>query len=268
MKWLFAMWLAMVSAVALGKNTQETVDLQLDKDVILVRGYFNGPMAGKFIHDVSKTEKKNVVVFIKSPGGSIDSLNQMVAFMHASGKHFTCVADQAASAASALFNVCDKRLIMQNSVLMFHQASYGVQGSEGQVLSKLEMIKQMVDELEKTNADRMGMPIEKYQSLVANDLWMYGKTAFNYGAADNTANVTCSEYLLKKRVVQTFKTFFGGSIEVEFSGCPLIRHPVKIQGKEQWAVTVYKTHELNAITMGLKSFTEWIKANNDTLFKF
>lgn len=262
-KVMLALLVAMFSFTAYANDS-----IELDKDTVVIRGQFDGKMAGKFIMDVTRTQGDEVVVFIDSPGGSIQSLLQMTSFMKASGKTFKCIASFAASAASALLNACDERLIMSHTTLMFHQAAYGLQGSEGQILSRQKSISAMINDLEKINADRMGLIVKDYKTLVVNDLWLYGKSGIEAGAADKIINVTCDKELFNLRV-KTQLTFFIFKINVEYSGCPLITYPVSINGKEQLAQVKKKDRQtVNSYIMPGMDYIKWARDNDFPLMQF
>jgi len=244
----------LMSTVGFGKS------FELDDNTIVIRGEFNGIMAGSFIQDVSKIKGDEVVVFIDSPGGSIASLLEMTAFMEASGKTFSCVAGFAASAASAFLNVCDNRYVMNNTTLMFHQASYSLRGgSEANLLSFQKYISVQIDELEQVNADRMGLNIKDYQTLVVSDLWLYGKQGIEMKAADEVVSVTCNQSLFKKTVKETLRSFFG-SITLEWSGCPLITYPVVVNGERQMKES--KDRSVQSKLMPRNEYINWLHSNN------
>jgi len=242
--------LGLVSAMCLGgvlmcaaeqANAQDI--LTITKDTVIVKGGFDGKMAGKFIMDISKSQGEVVEVFIDSPGGSIDSLLEMMDFMdtqRALGKKFRCMSNFAASAASALFNYCDERLIMNNTTLMFHNASFGLRGGASpHVATMYAYINKSIDVLEVRNAKRMRMSLSAYRAAVRDDLWLYGKEGITRNAADKITNITCDPSLFSVVIKQ--KVDLGMfTLDVEWSGCPLITYPMTISGMSQLPQTVDK----------------------------
>jgi len=239
----------------------------LDKDTVVVRGSFDGKMAGKFIMDVSKIEGDEVVVFIDSPGGSISALQEMQAFMVASGKEFTCISLFAASAGSALFEQCDTRLVMRNGTLMFHNASYGLMAQpEPQVQTYNKYVLEIIKDLEVKNAKALGQSYEEYRMSVRDDLWLFGDKAVSYKAADDVVDVTCSPELFKIRTLETMRVFIF-EIKLEWSGCPLITYPVSINGEEQMRhiKEPEEVKTLNSILMPRVEYIKWARKNNLSL---
>lgn len=206
--------------------------VHLDEDTIVIKGEFNGFMAGKFIQDVSKLRNKEVTVFIDSPGGSISSLNEMLDIMKAEqhkGKSFHCITTFAASAASAFMQHCDTRSVTRTGTLMFHHAAFGLRGnSQPYLKTRLGFIETSIEFLEISNATRMGISLEYYRRIIRDDLWLFGEQAKEANTVDNLVVATCSRYLLSSKE-SLFFSFLGMKIEVVFSGCPLITSPLEVK---------------------------------------
>ncbi|MFN9917012.1 MAG: ATP-dependent Clp protease proteolytic subunit, partial [Pirellulaceae bacterium] len=84
------------------------------------------------------------------------------------------------------------RLMAEKSILMFHPASGGTQGTLEQMLNQLTMFKKYVDRLDAEVAARSKISYAEFKSLLANELWLEAADALNMGFADKIAYVNYS----------------------------------------------------------------------------
>jgi ATP-dependent protease ClpP protease subunit len=89
-----------------------------------------------------------------------------------------------ASMAAIIFEYGHERHITDRSVLMFHEAAGGVQGTLNQMNSRLSMIRRYVGKLDLYVANRMGIDLNTYHLKESKELWIDGEDAVNTGAAD------------------------------------------------------------------------------------
>lgn len=195
---------------------------------VVLRGEVDSKSISELITQMSAMNGQNVYVYISSPGGSIRAGNEFIRFMDAYKGHVTCIADTAASMAFSILQACNTRLVFPDSIIMQHEATFGLEGQTPNNISFLGMILSMLDAMNKMEAARMEMTVEDLKKKIRDDWWLYGTQAVAAKAADGTAHVLCSPELIKSTTTQDVKTFFF-SAKLTFSNCPLIGYPVKIE---------------------------------------
>lgn len=139
---------------------------------------------------VRKANTGPAVLIITSPGGSVLAGARLVAYMDASpNKIITVCQTLCASMAAHIFEAGSSRLITDRSLLMFHRAAGGAQGTLEQMLSQLNAFKFMVDRMDANAANRSGIPYNEFKEIIGRDLWIDGYTAVNMKLADTLAFV-------------------------------------------------------------------------------
>lgn len=160
----------------------------------------------KFIKDLNDVINTNIYLYIKSPGGSVESGEEIIQYMkykQHTNHTFTCIADKAMSMAFHIFQNCNVRLVLSTSVLMQHQMSTTIVGN-------LENIKNYIRMLDKINtyyvlfeSTRLNITVDAYKRKVESDWWIYGFHNIIEKTADSMLDgVGCSKTLInnnKKR---------------------------------------------------------------------
>jgi ATP-dependent protease ClpP protease subunit len=140
------------------KGTAEHPVYVLDKNTLVLNTEIDDNTVAPIISKIYSSNKKELVLYINSPGGSIESGNSLINAMKSSGKHITCISEFSASMAAAILEVgCDTRIAMSNSVLMFHEASYSLprQESANKQHQFIAFLERMISTLEHQQAKRM-----------------------------------------------------------------------------------------------------------------
>lgn len=216
------------SLVVATSSLAEPIILKKD-NVVRIRGEFNGTNVSKWTSAALSNPNKDILLYIQSQGGSILSGVKFIEALKNSGKHVTCIADFAASMAFVLLQNCDDRLVTEDSTLMQHVASVGLdnQPLPNQV-SLFNYIRNIVDKLERHQAKRMGKTLDGYRSLIRDDYWVSGADAVKQGAADEVVTTRCDVEAVKDVEIETVYTMFG-TVALTYSKCPLISNPIKIE---------------------------------------
>lgn len=199
------------------------------------RGTVNGSSVNKAIVDLhellTKRGNKNYPIYIvlDSPGGSISDGLAFIAFAENYANIKTIGLDAASMASAIMMHLPGERLATSTSVLMFHRArisGLGGQIEDGEAESRLNMIKKMVRHMEQKSADRIGITLSEYKNKVLNEWWVFGQDNKKQNVVDRIVNIKCTSRLIKKRENAYMQSMFGSS-SAEYSGCPLLRTPVK-----------------------------------------
>ncbi|QKF93635.1 Clp protease proteolytic subunit /translocation-enhancing protein tepA [Fadolivirus algeromassiliense] len=215
-------------------NDEETInDLKLVKlrenNFVALRGKIDEESASAFINDILKIKGNKIYVYLITPGGSITSGNhiiQTIDTLTAAGKNIICIADHAYSMGFVIFQACPKRYIMQHSIIMQHQASLEVGGPIEQARNLFKLVEKIESKSNERQSKRLNIEPNEFHKKTQHDLWLYSDEIITEHAADEIVNVICDldanlSYYVKK-------TFFLGTVNIEFSLCPLIHTPRNI----------------------------------------
>lgn len=181
----------------------EVVELGQDNFVRLV-GEIEDTSASRFIHELYLVSAKSpsVTVYIDSPGGDVLAGMRIIDAVQGlrtvrPGLQLHCYAQTAASMAFIFLQTsCDRRIVSSFSILMSHQASLGVRGKAGELETRLDLVRQVLELLDARVSARLGMSVEKYRQLIVNDWWLVGSSAFEAKAADTLGSVACTPELV------------------------------------------------------------------------
>ena len=202
----------------------------LNSDIVVLRGEVNGNSVSRVISGILSSPGNKVTLFLDTPGGSVFDGMQLVDVIKATNKKITCVASMAASMGFVILQSCDERVIMDNGVIMQHLISGGTRGNLPNMVKFVDFLVGVSEKSEKEQAARIGISVEQFKKNVANDWWLLGKDAVKAGAADRVAPVTCTPDAVAKKVPEKIQTMFG-SIDVTWSGCPLLGFPLEVKGE-------------------------------------
>lgn len=169
-----------------------------------------------------------IYLVLDTPGGSIDAGQDLIAFINALPYNVKTVTLFAASMGfQTVQGVKGQRIVGENGVLMSHRAKLGLQGEvPGEFLVRLNWIMRNLEKLEQITADRVGMKLADYQTLIRDEYWVQGDDGVSQHMADKVMSIRCQSDMSGTESV-TVRTFFG-NVDLKFSKCPLIRYPVEI----------------------------------------
>ena len=212
-------------------NDYSTITLN-ETNTVVYRGRVTNASAdlyGQQLLNLSATlaSEETIYLVLDSPGGSIWAGLNFIATMQSIPQNIECIANFAASMAHGMLQACPgNRYVTANGVSMIHRArgSFGGQFNDGEVESRLEFWKTIVDQMEKANADRMGLTLETYRNLAKDEFWCAGGDCVKYSFVDEMLGMKCAPGLAKE--TYTYKGRF------KLSKCPLIRGPVGSVGRK------------------------------------
>lgn len=174
-----------------------------------------------------------IYLVLDSPGGGIDAGNTLIQYAKTIRNLHTITIFSASMAAAIVETLPGHRYITENGMLMFHRASGGVQGQleDGEVETRLYMIKKLVRAMEVKNSVRMKMTLPEYKLAVKDELWLTAEDSIAKNGADAIVDIRCTDELITKTdsILINFVIF---SFKLEFSRCPLFRNPTPATSKE------------------------------------
>ena len=212
-----------VFIVAFTARGNEVLVLEPENTVVL-RGAIDSVVASDISYKLlmANQSTSDIIYFVlDSPGGSISAGNQIIDAMNSLTKPVTCISMFAASMAHAILQNCNTRYTTPTGVSMIHRARGGFIGqfNDGEVESKLTFWRAIVQKMEIRNAERMGLKLDEYKKLAANEFWCEGEDCVKTNFVDNIVSLRCSVELL-----QSEYTHYSRRSSGTVSACPLIRN--------------------------------------------
>lgn len=198
-----------------------------ETNTVFLNDSVNDQSIARLMTDISvlneSEDQSPIYLVLNTPGGSVFSGLEFIRFAKASKREIITVTMFAASMGFQIVEALPgARLMTEFGVLMSHRASGGFEGqfNKGEVESRLEFIKSVVQELDVAVAKRSGkFTTEQYQSLIKDEYYGLPSKAINDGFADKQVDLTCDSTLSGSKFV-TYQTIFG-PIVAEFAKCPL-----------------------------------------------
>lgn len=164
--------------------------------LIMDRIIFLGTQVDDFIANIitaqllfleSTDPKKDVLLYINSPGGSVTAgLGIYDTMQYIQPDVATICTGIAASMGAVLLagGAKDKRSALQHSRVMIHQPSGGMQGQSKDMEISLKLILSMKQELYQILADHSGKTFDEIERDSDRDYWMKAPEAKEYGLID------------------------------------------------------------------------------------
>ena len=209
--------------------SQELVELN-SRNMITIRGPIKHESVSDFMNKVGKIDSNEIYIYISSPGGSVMEgmkIVDLIKTLEKSGRQVNCISDFSASMAFIILQSCPRRLATFSSVLMQHQMSLGLEGNIENVNTYLNFIKDIDIELNKLQADKIGMPHDEFKDKIENDWWIHGPDAKKKSVVDDIILVKCHPELNGKYETLNVSTMFG-PVKLKYNKCPLSRYPINV----------------------------------------
>jgi ATP-dependent Clp protease, protease subunit len=135
----------------------------------------------------SEDPKKDIFLYINSPGGSVTSTLAMIDTMnHIKPDVATVCVGMAASggAMTLAAGKKGKRFALPNAEIMIHQPSGGAEGQATDIEITAKQILKLRERLNKMLATYTGQPLAKVEKDVERDYFMTAEEAKKYGIVD------------------------------------------------------------------------------------
>lgn len=178
-----------------GERAFDIYSRLLKERIIFMGGPINDYMANLIIAQLlfleSEDPKKDISLYINSPGGSVTSTLAMLDTMnHIKPAVSTVCVGIAASGAAVLLAGGEKgkRYALPNAEVMIHQPWGGAQGQATDIEITARHILNTRDRLNKILSKATGQPIAKIEKDVERDFFMEADEAKKYGIIDNVLN--------------------------------------------------------------------------------
>jgi len=174
-----------------GERAFDIYSRLLKDRIIFVGGPIDDHMANLVIAQLlfleSEDPKKDIFMYINSPGGSVTSTLAMLDTMnYIKPEVSTVCVGIAASGGSVLLagGAKGKRFILENAEVMIHQPWGGAQGQATDIEITARHIIATRAKLNKILAERSGQKLAKVEKDVERDFYMSSTEAVKYGIVD------------------------------------------------------------------------------------
>lgn len=122
---------------------------------------------------------------IQSTGGSLlDSLYLVDLVQTLDSPVNTYVDGYAASAASLISVVGEKRFMTKNSLILIHQLSSGSQGKYEEMDDNMKNLDKLMTKVKNIYSSHTNIPIETLEEILKHDIWLDADTCKKYGLID------------------------------------------------------------------------------------
>ncbi len=164
--------------------------LMMDRIIFMgvaVSDYVANVVQAQLLFLESVDPKRDVQMFINSPGGSvIAGMGMYDTMQYVTPDVATICTGLAASMGSVLLSAGEKgkRSILPHARVMIHQPSGGMQGQFSDMEINYRLISQLRDELYNILANHTGQTFEAIEKDSDRDNWMTAKEAVAYGLVD------------------------------------------------------------------------------------
>ncbi len=174
-----------------GERAYDIYSRLLRERIIFLGGPIDDAVANTVIAQLlfleSEDSKKDITIYINSPGGQIQSGLAIVdAMNHIKPDVSTVCVGMAASMGAIILSQGKKgkRFALPNSEVMIHQPLTGVEGQASDVEITAKHILRLKEKLIKMMAEATGQTVAKVEKDKDRDYWMSADEAKKYGIVD------------------------------------------------------------------------------------
>lgn len=180
-----------VEQTSRGERSYDIYSRLLKERIIFLSGTIDDHLANvvvaQLLYLVSEDPKKDIHLYINSPGGSVsagfaiyDTMNYIECDVS------TICIGQAASMGAFLLAAGEqgKRYALPNSDIMIHQPLGGAQGQAEDIRIQAEKILEVREKLNKIIANNTGQDLKKVEKDTDRDYYMSAEEAVEYGIID------------------------------------------------------------------------------------
>ena len=188
---------------------------------ISITGTINQKTVSKFIADIKMIQMQKIYIYINSDGGEVLPGEQIIQYMNYTkyqNHSLYCIAEQALSTAFHIFQHCDERLILPNSILMQHQMKLEIEDTLDNINNYIKIYNNINNNHILFESKKFGMTQEQYRIKTLSEWWIYSIDAIIFNVADKIVNSIGCDIQLTKSI----KIIIESGILTKKSLCPLI----------------------------------------------
>ena len=172
-----------------GERSYDIFSRLLQDRIIMIFGEINDAVSASIISQLlflsSIDEKKDIYIYINSPGGSVTSgLSIYDTMKYIKPKVITIGMGLCASMGAFLLSSGDKRYALENTKVMIHQPLGGAKGQATDIMIVAEEIINIKKKLNEILSKNTKQPLSKIENDTERDFYMDAKKAIEYGIID------------------------------------------------------------------------------------
>lgn len=174
-----------------GERAYDIYSRLLKEHIVFLTGPIDDDTANIVIAQLlflqSEDPKKDISLYINSPGGSASATLAMIDTMnHIKCDVSTVCVGMAASGGAWLLSAGakGKRFALPNAEVMIHQPLGGAEGQASDIAIRAKQILKLRDNLTKIMAKNTGQPVAKIEKDMDRDFFMDAEEAKKYGIID------------------------------------------------------------------------------------
>lgn len=174
-----------------GERAYDIYSRLLKDNIIFLGGPIDDNLANIVIAQLlflqSEDPKKDISVYINSPGGSVTSTLAIIDTMNFIKNDVSTVCVGIAASGGAMILSAGKkgkRLALPNSEIMIHQPYGGAEGRASDIEITAKQILKTRERLNKMLAENTGKPLSQVEKDVDRDYFMSAEEAKKYGIID------------------------------------------------------------------------------------
>lgn len=175
-----------------GERAYDIYSRLLKERIIFVSGEINSESANLIIAQLlflqKEDSKKEIVMYINSPGGSVDAGRAIIDTMYHVAPPITTVAVGLAASMGALILTCGekgKRFSLPSASILIHQPLGSAEGQATDIEISAKQILRAKEEIIDLLVRQTGQERKKIEIDVERDYWMNGAEAKEYGLIDD-----------------------------------------------------------------------------------
>jgi ATP-dependent Clp protease protease subunit len=127
----------------------------------------------------------NIYLIINSPGGSvIDGYELVNTIKSLKAKVYCAIESEAFSMAAIISQYCYKTYIHKYAAMMFHEASYSVEGKTSEINTMVAFTNKYLEALDMDLASQMKISYKDYKRIIMNEWWVTAIDAAKAGLVD------------------------------------------------------------------------------------
>lgn len=174
-----------------GERAYDIYSRLLRERIIFMAGPIDDNVANIVIAQMlfleSEDPKKDIYLYINSPGGSVSATLAMIDTMHHIKPDVStiCIGEACSGGAWLLSQgKKGKRFILPNAEVMIHQPLGGAEGQASDIAIRAKHMLYTREKLAKIMADACGQTLKKVLEDIDRDFWMTSEEAKKYGIVD------------------------------------------------------------------------------------
>jgi len=174
-----------------GERVYDIFSRLLEERIIFLAGPITDSLANLVIAQIlflaSKDAKKDIKLYINSPGGSVTAgLAIYDTMQYISCDISTICIGMAASMGATLLTAGEKgkRFALPNSEILLHQVAGGIKGQAADIEIEAKQILKIKGKLNQILAEHTGQPIKKVEQDTDRDFYLSAEEAKKYGIID------------------------------------------------------------------------------------